>query len=124
MSMLDEKRIETLTMKVKDIKTGFGNPRKIGKKEAEELEESLEKYGDFGLFLIDEHDNVIAGNQRLSILQRKDGDIEVLCKRLRRLRTHLRHTISPGIRDHGRSVETLQLGLRRRVMQKTQIRQG
>lgn len=33
MSMLDEKRIETLTMKVKDIKTGFGNPRKIGKKE-------------------------------------------------------------------------------------------
>lgn len=69
MSMLDEKRIETLTMKVKDIKTGFGNPRKIGKKEAEELEESLEKYGDFGLFLIDEHDNVIAGNQRLSILQ-------------------------------------------------------
>lgn len=79
MSMLDEKRIETLTMKVKDIKTGFGNPRKIGKKEAEELEESLEKYGDFGLFLIDEHDNVIAGNQRLSILQRKDGDIEVLC---------------------------------------------
>lgn len=82
MSMLDEKRIETLTMKVKDIKTGFGNPRKIGKKEAEELEESLEKYGDFGLFLIDEHDNVIAGNQRLSILQRKDGDIEVLCKRL------------------------------------------
>ena len=26
--MLDEKRIETLTMKVKDIKTGFGNPRK------------------------------------------------------------------------------------------------
>lgn len=73
MSMLDEKRIETLTMKVKDIKTGFGNPRKIGKKEAEELEESLEKYGDFGLFLIDEHDNVIAGNQRLAILQRKDG---------------------------------------------------
>ena len=80
--MLDEKRIETLMMKVKDIKTGFGNPRKIGKKEAEELEESLEKYGDFGLFLIDEHDNVIAGNQRLAILQRKDGDIEVLCKRL------------------------------------------
>lgn len=33
MSMLDEKRIETLTMKVKDIKTGFGNPRKIGKKQ-------------------------------------------------------------------------------------------
>ena len=36
MSLLEEKRIETLTMKVRDIKTGFGNPRKIGKKEAEE----------------------------------------------------------------------------------------
>lgn len=82
MSLLEEKRIETVTMKVRDIRTGFGNPRKIGKKEAEELEESLEKYGDFGLFLIDEHDNIIAGNQRLAILQRKDGDIEVLCKRL------------------------------------------
>ena len=71
MSMLDEKRIETLTMKVKDIKTGFGNPRKIGKKEAEELEESLEKYGDFGLFLIDEHDNVIAGKPEVIYLAEK-----------------------------------------------------
>lgn len=71
MSMLDEKRIETLTMKVKDIKTGFGNPRKIGKKEAEELEESLEKYGDFGLFLIDEHDNVIAGNHIINLAKKR-----------------------------------------------------
>ena len=34
MSMLDEKRIENLKMKVSDIKTGFGNPRKL-KKEKE-----------------------------------------------------------------------------------------
>ena len=73
MSLLEEKRIETLTMKVRNIKTGFGNPRKIGKKEAEDLEESLDKYGDFGLFLIDEHDNVIAGNTiLLSSVSAKD----------------------------------------------------
>ena len=73
MSLLEEKRNETLTMKVRNIKTGFGNPRKIGKKEAEDLEESLDKYGDFGLFLIDEHDNVIAGNTiLLSSVSAKD----------------------------------------------------
>lgn len=34
---LPEKRIEVVTMRVGDIKTGFGNPRKIGKKKREEL---------------------------------------------------------------------------------------
>lgn len=29
-----EKRIEVVTMRVGDIKTGFGNPRKIGKKKS------------------------------------------------------------------------------------------
>lgn len=62
---MEEKRIETVTLKAKELKTGFGNPRKITKKKLEELEESLELYGDFGLFLIDENNNVIAGNQRL-----------------------------------------------------------
>ena len=33
---LPEKRIEVVTMRVGDIKTGFGNPRKIGKKKREE----------------------------------------------------------------------------------------
>lgn len=77
-----EKRIETVELKVKDLKTGFGNPRKIKKKAREELEESLEYYGDFGLILIDEHDNIIAGNQRVSILKDKDPETIVLCKRL------------------------------------------
>lgn len=77
-----EKRIESLEMRVGDIKTGFGNPRKITKKKREELEQSLMDFGDFGIFLIDEEDNVIAGNQRLSILKAKDPDIMVLCKRL------------------------------------------
>ncbi len=77
-----ERRIETLEMRVGDIKFEFGNPRKIKKKKKEELERSLEHYGDFGLFLIDEHDNAIAGNQRAMILAAEDPNRMVLCKRL------------------------------------------
>ena len=77
-----KKRIEVVTLKASQLKTGFGNPRKIGKKKLEELEASLEAYGDFGVFLIDENDNVIAGNQRLSIIKKKNPDQELLCKRL------------------------------------------
>lgn len=79
---LPEKRIEVVTMRVGDIKTGFGNPRKIGKKKREELKRSLEQFGDFGLFLIDEQDNVIAGNMRHAILNEINPDQEVTCKRL------------------------------------------
>lgn len=81
-SDLPEKRIEVLTMKVGDIKTGFGNPRKITKKKREELKRSLETFGDFGIFLIDEQDNVIAGNMRQAVLKEINPDQEVTCKRL------------------------------------------
>lgn len=77
-----EKRIEVCEMCVDDIKTGFGNPRKINKKKKEELRKSLEFHGDFGIFLIDENNNVIAGNQRLSILKETNRDAVVLCKKL------------------------------------------
>ena len=77
-----EKRIEEVHMKVRDIKTGFGNPRKITKAKRDELKESMMTFGDFGIFIIDEHDNIIAGNQRLSVLQEIDEKTEVLCKRL------------------------------------------
>lgn len=43
---------------------------------------SLEKFGDFGVFLIDEKDNVIAGNQRLSVIKAHWPEQELLCKRL------------------------------------------
>lgn len=76
------KRIEVCKMKVGDLKHNFGNPRKISKKKAEELERSMDMFGDFGIFLVDEHDNVIAGNQRSFILARRDPDIEVDVKRL------------------------------------------
>lgn len=80
--MSTEKRIEVVTMKAKDIKTGFGNPRKITKKKYEELKASLESDGDYGIFLIDEQDNVISGNQRLSVIMKLDPNTELLCKRL------------------------------------------
>lgn len=77
-----EHKIEVLEMRVGDIQNGFGNPRKITKQKKEELEHSLEDFGDFGLILIDEHNNVIAGNQRISIMKAKDPDKKVLCKKL------------------------------------------
>lgn len=76
------KKIEVCEMKVSDIKTGFGNPRKISKKNKEELQKSLETFGNFGIFLIDEDDNIIAGNQRLAVLNEMDPDTVVTCKRL------------------------------------------
>lgn len=78
-----EKRIELCKMKAGEIKTDFGNPRRISKQKMEELEISMETFGDFGIYLIDEHDNVIAGNQRLKVVLKKFGpDTELDCKRL------------------------------------------
>ena len=82
METLPERRIETGEMRVGDIKTGFGNPRKIGKKKREELKRSLEQFGDFGIFVIDENDDVIAGNMRREILNEINPDTIVQYKRL------------------------------------------
>ena len=76
------KRIEVCKMRVGDLKHNFGNPRKISKKKAEELERSMDLFGDFGVFVVDEHNNGIAGNQRSIILARRDPDIEVDVKKL------------------------------------------
>lgn len=78
----NKKEIRYEKRKVGELKYNFGNPRKITKKKAQELERSLDQFGDFGVFLIDENDNVIAGNQRAKILYRKDPDITVDCKKL------------------------------------------
>lgn len=79
---MTKKKIEVVTLKAKDIKTGFGNPRKITKKKMEELEASMDLHGDFGIYLIDESDNIIAGNQRLQTVMKKNPEQELLCKRL------------------------------------------
>ena len=77
------KKIEYCQMKAGDVKTGFGNPRKISKAKMEELERSLQENGDFGIFLIDEQDNIIGGNQRLKAILKIWGPDTVLdCKRL------------------------------------------
>lgn len=76
------KKIEVCKIRVGDLKHNFGNPRKISKKKSEELERSMDMFGDFGIFLVDELNNVIAGNQRSLILARRDPDIEVDVKRL------------------------------------------
>lgn len=76
------KRIEVCEMRVSELKTDFGNPRKISKKKKEELAESLETLGDFGVIKIDEENNIIGGNQRIAILKEIDPDRVVLCKRL------------------------------------------
>lgn len=78
-----KKEIEVIELKVREIKNGFGNPRKISREKKEELRKSLDDYGDFGLILVDEDNNVIAGNQRVSILLQKNPDEVVLCKRLK-----------------------------------------
>jgi hypothetical protein len=78
-----KKRIEVCQMRAGDIKTGFGNPRKISTKKMEDLEQSMSTFGDFGIFLIDEHDNVIGGNQRLKVVKKLYGEDAVIdCKRL------------------------------------------
>ena len=80
---MTEKRVEICRMRAGDIKTGFGNPRKITRAKLEELEQSFELLGDFGIYLIDEEDNIIAGNQRLkAVLRMRGPDVMLDCKRL------------------------------------------
>lgn len=76
------KSIQIVQRRVGDLKLDFGNPRKIKKQKREDLEESLEKYDDFGIIVINEKNQVLGGNQRVTIFQRKDPDRIVDCKML------------------------------------------
>lgn len=77
-----DKRIEVVQRRVGDLKLDFGNPRKIKKQKREDLEDSLEKYDDFGIIVINEQNQVLGGNQRVTIFQRKNPDKIVTCKML------------------------------------------
>lgn len=78
-----EKRIETVELDIRDLKDGLGNPRKISRKKKEELKRSLEMFGDFGIIVVDEHNNIISGHQRVSVMLAEGNFGEkVLCKRL------------------------------------------
>ena len=77
-----DKRIEVCRVRVGDLRLDFGNPRKIKKQKREDLEDSLEKYGNFGEIVVNEENQVLGGNQRVEIYQRKNPDMEVDVKRL------------------------------------------
>jgi len=77
------RRIEVVWRRPSEIKTRFGNPRKpADKKNARELKESLQTFGDFDLMLIDENEDIIAGNQRLKQFIEIGDDEPKLCKQL------------------------------------------
>lgn len=78
-----EKRIEVCDVKISDLCNKLGNPRKITSKKRKELQDSLEQFGDFGIIVIDEENNIISGHQRVSALKETKGeDAVVHCKRL------------------------------------------
>lgn len=77
-----DKRIEVVERRVGDLKLDFGNPRKIKKQKREDLEDSLEKYDDFDIIVINEKNQVLGGNQRVTIFQKKNPDKIVVCKML------------------------------------------
>lgn len=79
---MTEHEIRDEQISVADLKYDFGNPRKIKSKKREELKKSLDMFGNFGVVLIDEKNNVIAGNQRVSVIAEDDPDAVVHCKRL------------------------------------------
>lgn len=76
------KRIEVVERRVGDLKLDFGNPRKIKKQKKEDLEQSLNDHGDFGIIIINEKNQVLGGNQRVMIFQKQDPDMMVWCKLL------------------------------------------
>jgi len=76
------KRIEVVYKRPSEIMTNFGNPRKIKKQRAEELHNSMKTFGDFGVLVIDENDNIISGNQRLKDMIANGKDEPALCKQL------------------------------------------
>lgn len=77
-----DKQIVTLTLKASELNKQFGNPRKISKKKLDELKESFEMFGDFGIYVIDENRSIIAGNQRHSVVMNIDPETPLLCKQL------------------------------------------
>lgn len=77
------KNIEVIELPISELKDSIGNPRKITAKKKKELQASLTQFGDFGLIVVDEDNNIISGHQRVEALFATKGkDEKVLCKRL------------------------------------------
>lgn len=78
-----EKRIEVIELPISELRDRIGNPRKITAKKKKELQSSMTQFGDFGIIVIDEDNNIISGHQRVEALFATKGKEEkVLCKRL------------------------------------------
>lgn len=77
------KEIKEIKLKISELKTDFGNPKDITKKELENLKKSIVENGDFGIFVINEENQVLSGNQRVrAMLELGKGDESVSCKQL------------------------------------------
>lgn len=76
------RRMELIKCRADELKNAFENPRKITKGKLKELRESLDKHGDFGIIVLDQHDNIISGTQRVSQLIERDPASIVHCKRM------------------------------------------
>lgn len=77
-----DKRQEIVKRRARDLRLDFGNPRKVKKQKREDLEKSLEQYGDFDIIVINEQNQVLGGNQRVKYFQRVDPDAMLDCKML------------------------------------------
>lgn len=80
--MDNNKKIEVVELKVSELNNQFGNPRKIDNKGLKSLKDSLDRFGDFGVIVIDENNSILSGNQRVAVLKKENPDAKVLCKRL------------------------------------------
>lgn len=77
------KEIQVVEIPISELKDGLGNPRIITSKKKKELQSSLTQFGDFGVIVVDEKNNIISGHQRVEALFAIKGhDTKVLCKRL------------------------------------------
>lgn len=77
------KEIQVVEMSISDLKDKLGNPRTITSKKKKELQSSLTQFGDFGVIVVDENNNIISGHQRVDALYATQGNkAKVLCKRL------------------------------------------
>lgn len=81
--MAQKKHIEVVELTVGELTDKIGNPRKITTKKKKELSKSLKDFGDFGVVVIDEDNNIISGHQRVDVIKAEKGEgAKVLCKRL------------------------------------------
>jgi hypothetical protein len=79
---LSNKKIEVVEKSPNELRLDFGNPRTITPEELENLKRSLSEFDDFGIIVINEKDQVLAGNQRVTAMRELGWKKPILCKRL------------------------------------------